>query len=127
MEPVVVIKVVKPDGSCWEARVEPNEMAEAGKLHQLESRLNEQAEKLRQIPTGSDLLAAMQQVLSNVMANLDQRLSDQSHTIEVLKTTINQTDELLERMMDAMGQARQSEEPRDYASEMAFEEGHRQR
>lgn len=127
MEPVVVIKVVKPDGSCWEARVEPNEMAEAGKLHQLESRLNEQAEKLRQIPTNNDLLAAMQQLLSNVMAKLDQRLSDQSHTIDILKTTINQTDELLERMMDAMAAARQTGETPDYVSEMSVEEGYRQR
>jgi hypothetical protein len=33
---------------------------------------------------------------------LDRRLSDQAKSIEVLKTTVSQTDELLERVLDSI-------------------------
>jgi hypothetical protein len=52
----------------------------------------------------------MEALLSKTMSSLDERLSSQAHSIEVLKTTVSQTDELLERVLESIDSLRQSEE-----------------
>jgi len=44
----------------------------------------------------------MEQLLSKTMASLDDRLTTQAHSIEVLKTTVAQTDSLLERVLESL-------------------------
>jgi uncharacterized coiled-coil protein SlyX len=44
----------------------------------------------------------MEQLLAKTMTSLDERLTTQAHSIEVLKTTVSQTDSLLERVLESL-------------------------
>jgi uncharacterized coiled-coil protein SlyX len=44
----------------------------------------------------------MEQLLSKTMASLDERLVTQARSIELLKTTVSQTDNLLERVLESL-------------------------
>ena len=44
----------------------------------------------------------MEQLLTRTMASLDDRLTTQAHSIEVLKSTVSQTDGLLERVLESL-------------------------
>jgi uncharacterized coiled-coil protein SlyX len=57
---------------------------------------------LGEVPSTAQIVAAMEQLLSKTMASLDDRLSTQAHSIEVLKTTVSQTDSLLERVLESL-------------------------
>jgi uncharacterized coiled-coil protein SlyX len=72
------------------------------RLTHLESRIDQHEEKLKDVPSTAGIVAAMEQLLSHTMDGLDRRLSDQAKSIEVLKTTVSQTDELLERVLDSI-------------------------
>ncbi|MBZ5577846.1 MAG: hypothetical protein LAP40_14895 [Acidobacteriia bacterium] len=85
-----------------EARVASQEASQAGRFSQIETRLEEHAAKLSEIPSTTQIVAAMEQLLSKTMASLDERLSTQAHSIEVLKTTVSQTDSLLERVLESL-------------------------
>jgi uncharacterized coiled-coil protein SlyX len=64
--------------------------------------LDDHAVKLAEAPTIGQIVAAMEQLLSHTMASLDERLSTQSHSIDVLKTAVSQTDSLLERVLESL-------------------------
>jgi len=85
-----------------QARLAFQEAANASKLSQIETRLDEHASKLADIPSTTQIVAAMEQLLSKTMTSLDERLSTQAHSIEVLKTTVSQTDSLLERVLESL-------------------------
>lgn len=85
-----------------EARMAAQETAAAGRFTQIEARLDEHATKLAEIPSTSQIVSAMEQLLSKTMASLDDRLTTQAHSIEVLKTTVSQTDSLLERVLESL-------------------------
>ena len=84
-----------------EARLQARE-ADAARLAQIEARLEEHATSLKDVPSTGQIVAAMEQLLSKTMASLDDRLSTQAHSIEVLKTTVSQTDSLLERVLESL-------------------------
>ena len=44
----------------------------------------------------------MEQFLSKTMGSLDDRLTAQAQSIDVLKTTVSQTDSLLERVLESL-------------------------
>ncbi len=44
----------------------------------------------------------MEQLLSKTMASLDERLTAQAQSIDLLKTTVSQTDSLLERVLESI-------------------------
>ena len=44
----------------------------------------------------------MEQLLAKTMTSLDERLTTQAHSIDVLKTTVSQTDSLLERVLESL-------------------------
>jgi chromosome segregation ATPase len=92
-----------------ETRLAAQESATAGRLTQIETRLDEHAGKLADVPSTSQIIAAMEQLLSKTMANLDERLTAQAHSIEVLKTTVSQTDGLLERVLESLDSLQASE------------------
>ena len=68
----------------------------------LRRRLEEHAAKLEDVPSTSQIVAAMEQLLTKTMSSLDDRLSTQAHSIEVLKSTVSQTDSLLERVLESL-------------------------
>ncbi len=90
-----------------EKRVGSQEEATRVKFSELSERLTEHDKKLQEVPSTSQIVAAMEELLSKSMQNLDQRLSTQAHSIDVLKTTVSQTDDLLEKVLEALDSIRQ--------------------
>lgn len=90
-----------------EGRLANQETAVDSRISQLETRIEEHDRKLKEVPSTAQIVAAMEELLSKTMASLDQRLSSQAHSIEVLKTTVSQTDELLERVLESIDSLRQ--------------------
>lgn len=103
-----------------ESRIASHETAQETKLNTVETRLNEHEEKLKAVPTTAQIVSAMEELLSKTMAGLDQRLSTQAHSIEVLKTTVTQTDELLERVLESIDSLRQTDCNEEYDSELTL-------
>jgi len=85
-----------------EARIQAREAADAERFAQIEVRLEEQAAKLQEVPSTAQIVAAMEQLLTRTMSSLDDRLTTQAHSIEVLKSTVSQTDGLLERVLESL-------------------------
>jgi len=73
-----------------------------GRLTQLESRVGDHDAKLKEVPTLAQVVSTMEAMLSNTMSGLDQKLSEQVRSIDVLKTTVAQSDELMERVLDSI-------------------------
>jgi len=94
-----------------EKRLAANESSNAGRCAQVETRLDEHAAKLADVPSTAQIVAAMEQLLSKTMASLDDRLTTQAHSIEVLKTTVSQTDSLLERVLESLDSLQTYTEP----------------
>ena len=93
---------IKNSVAGLEARIAGQEAASSARFTQIETRLDEHAAKLAEIPSTSQIVSAMEQLLSKTMASLDDRLTTQAHSIEVLKTTVSQTDSLLERVLESL-------------------------
>jgi uncharacterized coiled-coil protein SlyX len=85
-----------------EVRLQAREAADAERFAQIEVRLDEQAAKLNDVPSTAQIVAAMEQLLTRTMASLDERLTTQADSIEVLKSTVAQTDSLLERVLESL-------------------------
>ena len=100
-----------------EARLQTQEAADAAHSAQVEMRLEEHAAKLADVPSTSQIVAAMEQLLSKTMASLDDRLTTQAHSIDVLKTTVSQTDSLLERVLESLDSLQTFTDPVDFAED----------
>jgi chromosome segregation ATPase len=96
-------------------RMEAQESANAIRFAQVETRLDEHASKLADIPSTSQIVAAMEQLLSKTMTSLDERLTTQAHSIEALKTTVTQTDSLLERVLESLDSLESYTDPAELA------------
>ena len=96
-------------------RMEAQESANATRFAQVETRLDEHAAKLGDIPSTSQIVAAMEQLLSKTMTSLDERLTTQAHSIEALKTTVTQTDSLLERVLESLDSLESYGDPAELA------------
>ena len=68
------------------------------------------------MPSTSQIVEAMESLLSKTMTSLDARLSAQAHSIDVLKTTVSQTDELLEKVLESIDRLKQDEEAPVFAA-----------
>jgi uncharacterized coiled-coil protein SlyX len=100
-----------------EARLAAQDSAAAARFTQIESRLDEHAMKLAEMPSTSQIVSAMEQLLSKTMASLDDRLTTQAHSIEVLKTTVSQTDSLLERVLESLDSLQAYTDPAELADD----------
>ena len=85
-----------------ENRLASQESANASILNQVEARLAAHSARLAEVPSTAQITAAVEQLLAKTMASLDERLTTQAHSIEVLKTTVSQTDSLLERVLESL-------------------------
>jgi uncharacterized coiled-coil protein SlyX len=106
-----VIDGLKKTLADLETRVAAQEAGTAVHLQQIDEQLQEHAAKLADVPSTSQIIAAMDQLLSKSMSSLDQRLTTQAQSIEVLKTTISQTDSLLERVLESLDSLQACSEP----------------
>jgi Arc/MetJ family transcription regulator len=102
-----------------EHRLAVQETASA-RFMQLEARLDEHAARLAEVPSTSQIVAAMEQLLSKTMGSLDDRLTTQAHSIEVLKTTVSQTDSLLERVLESLDSLQTYSEASEVAEDGLF-------
>ena len=91
--------------------------ADAARFAQLENRLEEHAARLADVPSTSQIVAAMEQLLSKTMTSLDERLTTQANSIDVLKTTVSQTDSLLERVLESLDSLQTFTDPVDFATD----------
>jgi chromosome segregation ATPase len=94
-----------------EARMAAESAASSQRFAQVEARLDDHSAKLAEIPSTSQIVAAMEQLLSKTMTSLDERLTAQADSIEVLKTTVSQTDSLLERVLESLDSLQGCSEP----------------
>jgi uncharacterized coiled-coil protein SlyX len=85
-----------------ESRLVSREAASAARFSQIEARLDEHSAKLAETPSTAQIVAAMEQLLSRTMGSLDDRLTTQAQSIDVLKATVAQTDSLLERVLESL-------------------------
>ena len=104
---------VKKSLDGLEAKLVEHETANSTRFAAIETRLDEHAQKLTDVPSTSQIVAAMEQLLSKTMASLDDRLTTQARSIEVLKTTVSQTDSLLERVLESLDSLQTYSEPLD--------------
>jgi chromosome segregation ATPase len=100
-----------------EARIAAQQAATTERFAQVETRLDEHAAKLAEIPSTAQIVAAMEQLLSKTMASLDNRLTTQAHSIDVLKTTVSQTDSLLERVLESLDSLQSYTDPTELADD----------
>jgi len=97
-----------------EARLQALEATDAARFVQLEIRVEGHAGKLKDVPSTGQIVAAMEQLLSKTMASLDDRLATQADSIKVLKTTVSQTDSLLERVLESLESFQTLADPADF-------------
>ena len=99
-----------------ENRVAQHESATAERFAKVESRLDEHAARLAEVPSTTQIVNAMEHILIRTMTGLEERLSTQAKSIEALKSTVAQTDSVLERILESLDtmqtepEARQTEE-----------------
>ena len=94
-----------------ESRLQAGQAADAARFRRVEATLEEHSAKLADSPSTSQIVAAMEQLLSKTMASLDDRLTGQARSIEVLKTTVSQTDSLLERVLESLDSLQNYSDP----------------
>jgi uncharacterized coiled-coil protein SlyX len=63
----------------------------------------------------------MEQLLAKTMSSLDERLSTQAHSIEVLKTTVSQTDSLLERVLESLDSLQTYTDPSELTDDVLLQ------
>ncbi len=117
LDPAVTADL-KDSISRVESRLAAQDSANTERFSQIETRLNEHAGKLAEAPSTAQIVAAMEQLLSKTMASLDERLTTQAHSIEVLKTTVSQTDSLLERVLESLDSLQTYTEPAAMGEDM---------
>jgi hypothetical protein len=100
-----------------EDRLAAQASASAGRFTQIETRLDEHEAKLANVPSTSEIVAAMEQLLAKTMSSLDDRLTTQAHSIDVLKTTVSQTDSLLERVLESLDTLQTYTDPTDLSTD----------
>lgn len=71
------------------------------RVEQLERRVEQMAAEPA-LPAIDQILGAVEQMVSQKVAGLDERLTDQLHAIELLRNASNQTDSLLQKLIQAV-------------------------
>ena len=104
-----------------ETRIASQESATVTRFTQMEARLDEHAVKLSDVPSTSQIVSAMEQLLSKTMASLDDRLTTQARSIEVLKTTVSQTDSLLERVLESLDSLQAYTDPAEFTEDAVLQ------
>ena len=85
-------------------------------LARIEQRLDAHEGKLNDMPSAAQIVSAMDELLSKTMQSLNQRLTTQADSIDLLKTTVAQTDGLLERVLESLDALRQAPDSHAEAS-----------
>jgi chromosome segregation ATPase len=117
MDPAA-LQELKASLANLETRLTAQDSASVARFTQVEARLDEHASKLAEVPSTAQIVAAMEQLLSKTMSSLDDRLTTQAHSIEVLKTTVSQTDSLLERVLESLDSLQSYTDPAELSDDV---------
>jgi len=96
------LEAIKKSLAELESRVAAQQAATSAHFEQVDQKLQDHTDRLADVPSTSQIVAAMEQLLTKTMSSLDERLTSQARSIEVLKTTVSQTDSLLERVLESL-------------------------
>lgn len=80
-----------------------------------ENRFTRIETRIAELPSTAQVVSAMEQLLSKTMASIDDRLVAQAQSIETLKTTVSQTDSLLERVLESLDSLQSYTDPAELA------------
>jgi uncharacterized coiled-coil protein SlyX len=94
-----------------EVRISTQENLSATRFGQIEAKLEDHSARLSDIPSTSQIVSAMEQILARTMSSLDERLNSQARSIDTLKTTVAQTDSLLERVLESLDSLQSLNDP----------------
>jgi len=72
------------------------------RLAAVDSRLNDHDAKLKELPTLAQVVSTMEEMLSSTMSDLDSKLFEQVRSIEVLRTMVASSDELMGKVLDSI-------------------------
>jgi hypothetical protein len=117
MDPAAV-QDLKNSLADLETRMAGRDSVTDKRFTQIEARLEEHSAKLSEVPSTAQIVAAMEQLLAKTMSSLDDRLTTQAHSIEVLKTTVSQTDSLLERVLESLDSLQTYTDPAELSDDM---------
>jgi chromosome segregation ATPase len=117
MDPAAV-QELKNSLADLETRMAGRDSATDKRFTQIETKLEEHSTKLSEIPSTAQIVAAMEQLLAKTMTSLDDRLTTQAHAIEVLKTTVSQTDSLLERVLESLDSLQTYTDPAELSDDL---------
>jgi chromosome segregation ATPase len=94
-----------------EHRMAEQESASESRFSRIEAKLEDHAARLADVPSTAQIVSAMEQILARTMSSLDDRLNSQARSIDTLKTTVAQTDSLLERVLESIDSLHAFAEP----------------
>jgi len=116
MDPAAV-EDLKKSLARLDARIQAKEASDEARFSTVEARLEEHSGRLADVPSTTQIVAAMEQLLTKTMASLDDRLTTQAHSVEVLKTTVSQTDTLLERVLESLDSLQSYSDPAEFTED----------
>lgn len=82
----------------WKAQARAHDR----RLALLENRTEAHEARLKELPSTAEIVSTMDDLLDKAMSGLDERLTAQAQSIETLRMTVSQTDELLERVLESL-------------------------
>jgi len=82
----------------WRAQVSAHD----NRLIRLEAQAGAHEARLKEMASTAQVVSSMDELLGKAMSGLEGRLTVQAQSIETLQTTISQTDELLERVLESL-------------------------
>jgi len=103
-----------------ETRLAAQESANAERFSQMEARIEAHTARLADVPSTTQIIGAMEELLSKTMTSLDNRLTTQAKSIDTLKTTVSQTDSLLERVLESLDSLQTYSESSETADDPLF-------
>lgn len=103
-----------------ESKLAAQESAYAERFNRTERRLEEHATRLADIPSTTQIVGAMEELLSKTMTSLDNRLTAQAKSIDTLKSTVSQTDSLLGKVLESLDSLQIPTDPSEAADDPMF-------
>lgn len=103
-----------------ENKLAAQESAHAERFSRIETSLQEHTTRLADVPSTTQIIGAMEELLSRTMTSLDSRLSAQAKSIDTLKSTVSQTDSLLGRVLESLDALQTGAEPGETAEDPLF-------
>jgi uncharacterized coiled-coil protein SlyX len=100
-----------------EVRISAQETLNAARFGQIEAKLEDHSVRMADMPSTSQIVSAMEQILARTMSSLDERLNSQARSIDTLKTTVAQTDSLLERVLESLDSLQSMNDPDESAED----------